>query len=167
MTLKNLPIEQIFLNPIEQKMVKQDTITDGIKTRSKTSYSKPAVRIPPKSRQSDSKADTGTSMRPPSTQHASSPRKRTHVGRRRETETAFCGVIKGGRPLSKEEGQYHHPEAMDSSGNPTGVCIHGHRIPLYCDFPVFAEEGVQLIAYAGTRAPRMAFATKAARKSSL
>ena len=90
----------------------------------------------------------------------SSPRLR-HIGKRRKTETAFCGMIRGGRPLL---GQHHHPEVMDSRGYPTGICAHGHRIPLYCDFPVFVGEvGEQ--TYVFRAAPRMALATKAQRRS--
>ena len=92
---------------------------------------------------------------------ASSPR--VHVGRRLATETAFCGIIRGGRPL--REGQYHHPETMDSEGNPTGNCAHGHRIILYNDLPVFVVRGVGATIYKPKCAPRHALATKAKRKS--
>ena len=94
---------------------------------------------------------------------ASSPR--VHVGRRRGKETAFCGVIRGGRPLSVREGQYHHPETMDSEGNPTGKCAHGHRIILYNDFPVFVVRGAGATTFKPLCAPRHALATKAERKS--
>ena len=105
----------------------------------------------------------GSAKQPVRRSVRSSPRLR-HVGKRRKTETAFCGMIGGGRPLFESEGQHHHPEVMDSRGYPTGMCAHGHRIPLYCNFPVFVGEvGEQ--TYVSRGAPRMALATKAKRRS--
>ena len=74
-----------------------------------------------------------------------------YVGSRRAKETAFCG--KG-----------HHPEVMDSSGNPTGMCAQGHHIPIYCGYPVYVVDKPGATVYTSMMAPRKALATKAVRR---